>query len=137
MQDAGNLRGWCRRFCLTERSVHRCHLFFKKQATYLPLGDAEALFKKIRLLSGFISLCFIRSWRMDEVIEVVRQSIATGIWHRCLQDLDNWSDWERLAALDLLVAVVGLPYLEVLDCSFLLLKFTQLRFCFHRAKYPS
>ena len=137
MQDVGNLRRWFRRFCLTKRSVHPCHLFFKRQPTNLSLGDTEALFKKIRLLSQFVRQCFNRSSRKDELIEVVRESMATGIWHRCLQDLDNWSDWERFAALALLVAAVGPPYHDVLDCSFLLLKFTQLRFCFHRTKYPS
>ena len=80
----------------------------EKQPTYLLLGDTETFFRRIHLLSLFISGCFNRSSRQVQLIEVVRKSIATGVWDPCLEDLDNWPDWERLAALQLLVAAVGL-----------------------------
>ena len=79
----------------------------EKQSTYLPVGVTEAEFENIQRLSRFINKCFIRSSRQDQLIEVVRESIATGIWYPCLQDLDNWSDWDRFAALELLVVTVG------------------------------
>jgi len=76
----------------------------------------EALFRKIQRWATFISRCFHRSSRKDRLIEIVRDSIETGIWFQCLQDLDNWSDWQRFAALELLVAAVGQD--DVLDHSF-------------------
>ena len=76
---------------------------------YLPVGGTEAEFKNIQCLSTFIFQCFILSSesRRDQIIEVVRESIATGIWYPCLQDLDNWSDWDRFGALELLVVTVA------------------------------
>ena len=85
--------------------------------------DAEAFLEKIRHLSRLISQCFARSLRKDWLIQVVRKSIDTGAWDPCLQDLDNWSDWERFAALELLVSSVGLGREDVLQ-SFLLQNFT-------------
>jgi hypothetical protein len=120
--------------CSTRKVCPSPHLLFMilgAQPTHLPVGNPEALFTKIRGLSEFIHQCFNRSSRKDQLIDVVRESIATGIWHPCLQDLDNWSDWERFAALELLVVAGGLSN-NVLDCSFLLPNFTQLRHWFHR-----
>ena len=108
-------------------------MILEKQPTYLPLGNATALFRKIQHLSLFIRQCFNRSSRKDQLIAVVCESIAAGIWYPCLQDLDNWSDWERFAALELLVAAVGPQKDEVLDHSFLLPNFTQLSHLFHRS----
>ena len=59
---------------------------------------------------------------------VVHDSLETGIWYPCLQDLDNWSDQERFAALELLLAVID-PQDDVLDHSFLLPNFVQLKVC--------
>ena len=75
----------------------------EKQSTYLPVGGTEAEFNNIQRLSAFIAECFIQSSesRRDQIVEVVRESIAAGIWYPCLQDLDNWSDWDRFAALEL------------------------------------
>ena len=105
---------------LFRSGLRRRLLFFtipEKQPTYLPAGDMVALFKLIQGLAEFIHDCFNRSSRKDQLIEVVWESIATGIWYPCLQDLDNWSDWERFAALELLIAAVGLRN-NVLDCFF-------------------
>ena len=100
---------------------------------YLSPGDPEALLEKILRLSGFIQGSFDRSSRKDQLIEVVRECIATDTyrWYSCLDDFDNWLDWERFAALELLVAVVGLHY-GVLGCPFLLPNFTQLKHLPHR-----
>ena len=105
----------------------------EKQLMYLSAGDLEALFEKIIHLSDFIGHCFDRSSRQGQLIEVVCESIATGIcqWYPCLHDLDNWLDWERFAALELLLAAVGL-HDGVLDSSFLP-SFTQLRHWFYRS----
>ena len=105
-------------------------MILEKQPTYLPVGDVEALFED---LSVFILRCFKRSSRKDQLIEVVRESIATDIWYPCLQDLDScqWSDWTRFAALELLVAAVGLEN-DVLGYSFLLPSALQLKHWFHR-----
>ena len=93
--------------------------------TYLPPDcDAEAMLKKIQRLSELISRCFYRSSRKDRLIKVVRDSIDTGTWYPCLYDLDNWSDWERFAALELLVAAVGVGREGVLH-SFLLTSHTD------------
>jgi len=116
-----------------ERSVRHRHLFFMilgKRPTHLPLGDVEAWFRKIQHLSLFISHCFEQISNKDLLIEVVCESIATGVWNPCLQDLDNWSDWERFATLELLVAAAGLG--DVLDHSLLLPNFTHLMHLFHR-----
>ena len=101
---------------------------------YLPLDyDAEALLRKIERLSEFISRCFEESSRKDRLIKFVHDSIETGIWYPCLHDLDNWSDWERFAALELLVAAVGLDLEDVMP-SFPLPSFKQLKYRFHRSK---
>jgi len=107
-------------------------MIMEKQPTYLPPGDMQALYWKTRCLSRFISHCFDQSSRKDQLVEVVRESIATGTWYPCLRDLDHWSDSERFTALELLVAAVGLRD-NVLDCSFLLPNLTQLRYWFHRS----
>ena len=109
-------------------------MILEKQTTYLPVGDMEAMFKTINGLSELIHRCFSRSSRKDQLIEVVCESIATGIWYPCLQDLDIWSDWERFAALELLVVAAVDPIQNnVLDYSLLLPHFTQLRHWFHRS----
>ena len=105
-------------------------MILEKQPTYI--DDTEAVFRKTRNLSEVLHQCFYGSSRKDQLIEVVRESIETGVWFPCLQDLDNWSDWERFAALELLVAAVGLHY-GVLNCSFLLPNFVQLRYWFYRS----
>ena len=96
----------------------------EKQLMYLPLGDTWDLFNKIHHLADFAYHCFNQSSRKDQLIEVVREGIATGIWQACLQDFNNlnWSDGERLTALELLVPALGFPYDDVLDCSLLLPK---------------
>ena len=95
----------------------------------------EALRRNIQRLSEFISDCFYRSSRKDRLIKVVWDSIETGTWFPRPHDLDNWSDWERFAALELLVAAVGLDLdSEGVMHSFLLTNFTQLRHWFHRLK---
>ena len=107
-------------------------MILEKQLTHLPVGDMEVLFKQNGGLSQFMDQCFIQSSRKDHLIEVVRESIATGIWYPCLHDLDNWSDWTRFAALELLVAAAGLGN-DVLGYSSLLPNFTPLRDWFHRS----
>ena len=85
--------------------------------TILPLGsDTRAIYTKIERLSNLITRCFNYNSRLgkDLLIDVVRESIEKGIWYPCLNDLDNWSDWERFAALELLVTVIG-PQDDVLD----------------------
>ena len=62
---------------------------------------------KIQRLARFIRGCFRQSSRKCRLIVVVRESIEKGIWYPCLQDLDHWSDWERFAALELLLAVIS------------------------------
>ena len=112
-QYVGYLCGWWHKFGLNKRSVCHCHLFFmilEEQPTYLPLGDIEALFRKTERLSEFVSQCFYRSLRKGQLIQVVRESMATGIWYPCLHNLNNWSDWKRFAALELLVAAVGIEW---------------------------
>ena len=96
----------------------------EKQPTYLCVGDTEALFEKFNGLSALLCRCFRQCSRKDQLIEVVRESIATGIWSPCFQDLDNWSDWERFAALNLLVVVFRHPDDYVQDHSFLVPNFT-------------
>ena len=103
----------------------------RKQSTYLLVGVTEAEFKNIQRLSDFLYECSFLSSRKDELVEVVRESIATGIWYPCLHGLDNWSDWDRFAALELLVATVD-PY-GVPDFPFLVPNFMQLRHWFHRS----
>ena len=105
----------------------------EKQSTYLPAGVTEVELDKIQRLSRFIYECFTRSSRKDQLVEVVHKSIATDFWYPCLQDLDNWSDWDRFAALGLLLATVDYRHC-VLDSPFLVLNFTQLRHWFHRSK---
>jgi len=107
-------------------------MILEKQPMYLPVGDTDlAWFIKIERLSGFIRQCLNRSSRKDQLIQVVRESIATGVWYPCLQGLDNWSDWERFAALELLIAAVG--FWDDVHChSYLVPKFTELRHWFHR-----
>jgi len=72
--------------------------------------------------------------RKDQIMVVVRESVEKGIWYPCLQDLDNVSDWEVFAALELLVTIMISPQGDVLDNLFLLLNFTQLKSWFHRSK---
>ena len=85
----------------------------------------EDLHRKSQNWSSFISDCFGRSSRQDQLIRVVQERIETGIWYPCLHDLDNWSDWERFAALELLVTVIGL-HEEKVQCHLSLLNFSQL-----------
>ena len=113
-------------------SVTSFFMIMGNQPMSLPVGDIEALFGKIQDLTRFIDRCFHRSSRKDQLMDVVRKSIEIGTWYPCLYDLDNWSDWERFAALELLVAVAGIRN-NVLDCSFLLLNLTQLT-CFQASK---
>ena len=117
--DAGNGSALIRH--LKGLSYHRHLSFMIKGPTYLPLDcDAEALLRNIQRWSLFISHCFNHSPRKDRLIKVVRESMETGIWYLPLEDLDNWSDWERFAALELLAAAVGLQDNVLLDCAFLL-----------------
>ena len=74
--------------------------------------DAWFLDRIIRYLSQFMKECLYRSSRKDRLIEVVRQSIEKGIWYPCLQDFDNWSDWEMFGALEVLVTI-AIPEDEV------------------------
>jgi len=80
-----------------------------EKLTYLPL-ECDTQFKFlhsiIQYLCIFIRGCFILSPRKDQLIKVVRESIEKGIWYPCLQDLDNWSDWERFAALELFLTII-------------------------------
>jgi len=92
-------------------TVNFFSIILEKKPMSLPVGDTpEAFFRKIQNLSECMNLCFRRSSRKDQLIEVVRESIATGIWYRCFQDLDNWSDWERLATLEILLGAVSIVY---------------------------
>ena len=68
------------------------------------------MLEQVQPWADFIGHCFEvidQSSTKDRLIQVVRKSIETGIWNPCLQDLDNWSDYERFAALEILVAVVS------------------------------
>ena len=69
--------------------------------------DPGALLEQVEPRANFIGNCLCESSTQDRLIQVVRKSIETGIWNPCLQDLDNWSDHERFAALEILVAVVS------------------------------
>jgi len=92
----------------------------------------EVYFNKLDWQSLLIRLHFDHSSRKDQFVKKVRKSIETGFWYPCLQDPDKWSDWNRFRALELLVAAVGLWQDKVLDHSFLLQNYTQLRDWFHR-----
>ena len=69
----------------------------------------------------------------DQVNQIVQESIESGVWYPCFHDLNNWSEWERFAALELLVAAVGFDDDEVLYQSSLLPNFTRLRHWFQPA----
>ena len=104
---------------------------------YLVLDcDTADLIIKFKIPSQFIGGCFLKSSRKDQLIEVVRNSVATGIWDPCLQDLDNRADWERFAALTILVAAVGLdqPCRDDVLHSFRLPNFIHLSCWFDRLK---
>jgi len=117
----------------TRKVCSSLSLLLERGPTHLSLECDHSMPTIIQRLSRFIRDCFRHSSRKDRLISVVRDSTLKGIWYPCLQGLDNWLDWERFAALELLVAIIG-PQSDVLDLSFLLSGFTQLKRWFHRLK---
>ena len=67
----------------------------------------EGFLRKGRRWSLFISRCFNHSSRKDQLIQVLRENIESCTWYPCCQDLENWVDWERFAALAMLIVAVG------------------------------
>ena len=73
------------------------------------------------------------SSRKHQIIVVVRESMEKGVWYPCLQNLDNVSDWNMFVTLALLATIISPWQGDVLDHSFLLPNFTQLKRWFHRS----